>query len=73
MENINGQMGVHILDNCLMAKDMEKVIIIVLKINLNIMESFNMVLNMDMECLNLINNPIIKEISIKGIDMEKVK
>ena len=56
-----------------MVKDMEKVIIIVLKIKVNIMVNLKMELNMDMECYNLINNHIIKDIFIKDIDMEKVK
>ena len=34
MDNINGKMVVHILDSYLMGKDMEKVIIIVIKIKI---------------------------------------
>ncbi len=66
-------MEVHIQENYSMVKDMVKEIIIALKIKVNIMENLKMVLNMGMECYNLINNLIIKDIFIKDIDMEKEK
>jgi hypothetical protein len=66
-------MEVHIKVNCLKEKDMEKGIIIVQKINQNIMGSLIMGLSMAMAHYNSTNKPHTKDISSKVIVMVKVK